>query len=672
MEFEDHIDSIVETKTIFEYDIDDFLKEEIEVIKIYWKNYIKNVRYIRRNLNILEIPQPRRIEISDELRKGLEQLAKKDLVIDNRLRLRSYIYYEKFIENKLNYIILLCKLLNFIEEYRRKHIGDEIDDTFFDSVPIGPQYKVNFLLLLLKDLELIYFHTDLLTGNLISIDITKKGKDLTAQFCPFWNFKTLMKLANDTKERFLFEPYNNICVRIVAYNINGIKKLPEWDPSNEILYFRIDFTDEDLEQKKPIFSIHNRIGLFEEILPFNDLEKRLEISPFLKYNFNNYILEFIYPVPQYVYYNNFKEKIKGNFDCSRVSCKDLINFIFFDHLDQIRGLEFSYRNFENIEFYYKDGSLFNITEKVNNFMGINLSALDQPHLIIVFPIKSFKFLEPKFEEIDGKKFIELRWDVDKNYLTYFRCKTIINGVYYDIPLEGLKKEIKNLNQKEFVIKIQWCGDPELYPLDNELTSVEYKNQYYQSIKIISPTLDDESIKKKFFAFLKTKELFIQEIGKKSYSNLQEEVVRLKEKCAQGITAEDCEKCERSPSKKCITKLFSYSLGKEVLPHCGAELADCYWISENEGNTIVLKATNMNTKRQYTDAYIQINDLTQRNTVKIIFFANNKPTSKQFLSEALNLCKANKKQFIVFNNDDLIQILYFYEMANQTEEEVAEN
>jgi len=108
----------------------------------------------------------------------------------------------------------------------------------------------------------------------------------------------------------------------------------------------------------------------------------------------------------------------------------------------------------------------------------------------------------------------------------------------------------------------------------------------------------------------------------------------------------------------------------VLPHCGAELADCYWISENEGNAIVIKAANMKTKNQYMDPLSQIINLTQRNTVKRIFFANNKPTSRQFLSDSLNLCKANKKQFIVFNKDDLIQILYFYKKLNQTEEEVA--
>ena len=147
---------------------------------------------------------------------------------------------------------------------------------------------------------------------------------------------------------------------------------------------------------------------------------------------------------------------------------------------------------------------------------------------------------------------------------------------------------------------------------------------------------------------------------------------MKEKCTQGITRQECENCVHSSSKICLTKIFSYPLGKEVLPHCGAELADCYWITENEGNAIVLKTTNLNTQKQYTDAYIQINKLTQRNTVKIILFANSKPTSNQFLSEALNLCKANNKQFESFNKDEIIQFLYFYEATNQSKEKVEED
>ena len=168
------------------------------------------------------------------------------------------------------------------------------------------------------------------------------------------------------------------------------------------------------------------------------------------------------------------------------------------------------------------------------------------------------------------------------------------------------------------------------------------------------------ILKKFFPFLKPISTFKQEISQKNYSILQVKLEKMKEKCAQGISGKDCENCLLSSSKLCLTKIFSHSLGKEVLPHCGAELADCYWISENEGNAIVLKATNMNTQKQYADAFMQITDLAQRNTVKTIFFANNKSTSNQFFSKALSLCKANNKQFISFNKDELIQFLYFYE------------
>ena len=88
--------------------------------------------------------------------------------------------------------------------------------------------------------------------------------------------------------------------------------------------------------------------------------------------------------------------------------------------------------------------------------------------------------------------------------------------------------------------------------------------------------------KKIFPFLKPTHTFKQEVGQEEYFILQDKLGRIKEKCAQGITAKDCEKCESSPRKICLTKLFSHPLGREVLPHCGTELADCYWISENDG------------------------------------------------------------------------------------------
>jgi len=186
------------------------------------------------------------------------------------------------------------------------------------------------------------------------------------------------------------------------------------------------------------------------------------------------------------------------------------------------------------------------------------------------------------------------------------------------------------------------------------------------------SIDDESLKKEFFPFLKPTHTFKQDFGQKEIFILQDKLEKMKEKCAQGITAQDREKCEKIPNKICLTKLFSYPLGKGVLPHCGAELVDCFWISKNDGNAIVIKGANMRTKKQYMDPLSQINDLTQRNTVKTIFFANNKSTSNKFQSQALNLCKANKKQFITFNKDELIQFLHFYETTNQPKEEVADN
>ena len=183
----------------------------------------------------------------------------------------------------------------------------------------------------------------------------------------------------------------------------------------------------------------------------------------------------------------------------------------------------------------------------------------------------------------------------------------------------------------------------------------------------SINLKRAEILKKFFPFLRPVSTFKREIGQKEYSTLQIKLEKIKEKCAQGISRQDCENCLHSSNKLCLTKIFSHPLGKEVLPHCGAELADCYWISENEGNALVLKTTHMNTQKQYADAFMQITDLTQRNTVKTIFFANNKSTSNQFFSKALSICKANNKQFIPFNKDELIQFFHYYEETFQSKE-----
>lgn len=157
-----------------------------------------------------------------------------------------------------------------------------------------------------------------------------------------------------------------------------------------------------------IFSYNDEVGLFEEVISFEDIEEKLESSPFLKDIFDNYILKFTYPFPYYFYYNSFKEKLKSGYECPRISCMDngdLINFIFFDHFIQFPGIEFSYRELEGIEFLNDDGSFSNITEKVNDFIDYNLSALNQPSFAIVLPIKSFKILSPKFEENDEKKCI---------------------------------------------------------------------------------------------------------------------------------------------------------------------------------------------------------------------------------------------------------------------------
>lgn len=171
---------------------------------------------------------------------------------------------------------------------------------------------------------------------------------------------------------------------------------------------------------------------------------------------------------------------------------------------------------------------------------------------------------------------------------------------------------------------------------------------------------DRTLKNELFPFILPKQTFIKNIGREPFSLLLERLKIVKEKCGRGITNEDCENCGRNFEKICITKLFAYHLSLDILPHCGAELADSYWISENKGYAIVIKGANMRTKNQYSDPLIQINDLSQRTTINTIFFANTKPTSNLFLIQVLNICKALSKRFLVINKDELAQLLFFYE------------
>lgn len=664
MDFEEQMKKAFEIKTIFKYDLSDFSEEEIEVIKLYCKDFKKNIERPNGYLNINKIHQPRSIDINGKIKMGLELLGNKDLVINNGLRLRTYIYYEKFINNKPNIIILLCKLLKTIDNFRKQHGWNELllDNTFFDKIPINPPLKAKTLLFILDDLGLIDIRGDILTKELILYDeLTQDGRFILSGFCSFWNFLILIKYVKKIKEKFLNEDYNKIRLRFVVFNRNMVEeKTPEYQDSSAILYFRIDFTDKVCGKKEPIFSLNKRMGLFEEIIRFEDIENRIEGRHFLKYHFGNYCLEFVYPFPFYYYYNSFKENLKSGFNCSRVFCEDLINFIFFDHFEHFKRIEFSRRSIENIEFLCEDGALSKISEKINQFIGYNLSDLDQPSFAIVIPIKSFKIIQPIYQEIKGKKYVEINWNIDNVYKSTIRCKVSIDGKEYYIPPEGKKIEIKNLKQAKFPITLQWKGNPDLVPLDTILQKKSVENAYYQFVE----NEKEDLIKRDFLPFLKSKYAFEQEIGIERYNKLQNELGNIGEKCSRGVKASDCEVCGKEMKKLCLTKLFAYHLGIFILPHCVTELADCYWISKNKGQAIVLKATNLNTERQYSNPFMQINKLSQRSTVTTIFFANNKSTANEFGTQALNLCTSLGKNFIMFKEHELIQMLYIYDVQKE--------
>lgn len=356
---------------------------------------------------------------------------------------------------------------------------------------------------------------------------------------------------------------------------------------------------------------------------------------------------------------------------------------------------------EIIQIPYDNSGQINISIYTRSQFGVSSSKetlfkeiLDFPEVMIVELINKLKSVEnnenyKKYYEISKNITQTIGYNEDlKSKIENLKPDPLLfgmNGTEYAqrtwiLPLDYEKLQ----NKKDELIKfLENIKKPkESFPLIHKYgvktildersgypdLNIELNNQ----LRELDSSIDDTSLKNKFFPFLKPTHTFKQDVGQKEYFILQDKLEKIKEKCAQGIAAQDCEKCEKIPNKICLTKLFSYPLGKEVLPHCGAELADCFWISKNDGNAIVIKGANLRTKKQYMDPLSQINDLTQRNTVKTIFFANNNSTSNQFLSQALNLCKANKKQFITFNKDELIQFLHFYETTNQPKEEVADN
>ncbi|MFX1366425.1 MAG: hypothetical protein ACFFCE_01775 [Promethearchaeota archaeon] len=475
-----------EERNIFEYEINDFSEEELEVIRIYCIEFIENLKY--RSYIPTCIPPPSNIDINNKINRGIRGLEGKGFIINNGLRLKTYLYYELIFNQKPNYILLLCKMLNFFEEHRKQNSWGDIviNDSLLNEIPVGLLYQTKFLISLLIDLELIQIGIEYLTGNPIFLGITNKGEEIKRNFCQFWNFKTILRYINEVKQNYLFETYENLRVRIVAFNHQGIKQLPETFPYNEILYFRIDFTEKKNEKREPIFSYNYEIGLFEEIISLESIEKRIESAPYLKYNFDNYILEFLYPFPYYFYYNGFKDKLESGYECTRISCSDngdILNFIFFDHFGHFTKIEYSNLELEGIEFLNDDGSLSNVTEKINNFIGYNLNTIDQPSFAIVLPIKSLKILNPKFKEKDKKKFIKVKWTANQNYHSCFRCKININGRDILIPIEGKEIEIKDFHQRDFPLIFQWSGDPEFFPNNHILTKfMGIKNEYYHPLK----------------------------------------------------------------------------------------------------------------------------------------------------------------------------------------------
>jgi len=466
---------------LLEYSKEDFTEEELKLIKVYCDS-LSN-RLSRNDKHLLfenKIPKPRNLSLEGDLEGGFNSLKKKRMTIENGLCFRTYLYYEEYLTGKLEYTYNLCKL---IEAIMRNEAEIKNPNTTFFSF-IGnyfhrPLLKTYFLAYILNDLGYIQISFGLpdhvckdyrYYQDLKIYDITDKCRDFYRDICPLQRLKELITYIQRLKKKYLFESYSNIQVRITAL-------VP--DSFLEVIYIRFDFTNEKTIIKNPIYSYPNKeVVLFEEIIEFEKLINRFKVEgSLLIYNSAEFKFEFVYFIKFPSNFSRFKQFVKPTFHLQRIECKDPLNFIYFDLLEQYLGdyCEFNFK--EIIKKEFKDDStkiIKNFTEVINEFIGYNLNSLSLPYIMIVYPIKSFEILSKALGEN-----IEIIWTVNPDYDTYFRCKILINDTYYEIPKEGFNITINENCPRSFPCDVQWNGKSDLVSSDEILAKFNIKNPYYK-------------------------------------------------------------------------------------------------------------------------------------------------------------------------------------------------
>ncbi len=471
------------------YSKEDFREEELKLIKAYCDSLSNRISHNDRHLLFEnKIPKPKDLSLEGDLKCGFNLLKEKRMTIENGLCFRTILYYEEYLTGKLEYTNNLCKL---IETIIRNEVEIKNPNTTFLSF-IGSYYnrhllKSFFLAYILNDLGYIqisfglpdYVRKDYRYYQDLKIyEITDKCRDFYRNICPLQRFKELVTYIKRLKDNYLFESYSNIQVRITALARDSF-----W----EIIYIRFDFTNEQTLIKKPRYSYPNKeVVLFEEIIELEKLISGFKVEDsLLTYNSAEFKFEFVYFIKFPSNFLKFKELMKPTFQLQRIECKDPLNFIYFNLLTSYLGnkCEFDFKEIMKKEFRDDTTKIIkSSTEVINEFMGYNLNSLSLPFIIGVYPIKSFEILNIVLGE-NIKKKIKITWTVNPEYDTYFRCKTTINGIQYEIPKEGIDITIDENSPRSFPCDIQWNGKSDLVSSDEILAKVDIKNPYYKEKSI---------------------------------------------------------------------------------------------------------------------------------------------------------------------------------------------
>ncbi len=506
---------------LLEHSREDFIEEEFEVIKRFCEPvsiWIKNIN--RGFLFEDKIPRPHNLSLQESLEGGFNALKEKKLTKDDGLRFKVYLYYENYITEKLKYTNLLCKLFLLMIQNQAEIINP--NTKFFPFIRQffnRPLLVTGFLTYLLNDLGFIQISFGLPMGvqkdywyykGIQVYDITDKGNDFLKNICPIQNFKELAGYIMKLKNEYLFEDYSNIRVRIVVFNRSHTDKFSNFYSNWEILYFRLDFIIESERINDAKYSHPDqRLLLFEKVIRFKDLIDCMKVEEgILIYESGEFKFEFIYFIKFPFNFHMFKDEIKPTYHMQRVACDDQLNFVYFELLKQ-EIVDFNYDEIVRIEFK-EEGSnkLRNSAEIINEFIGYNLNSLSAPFIIIAYPVKSFKIVILSSKE-DAENKIKVAWTADPRYGSFYRCKVLIKGDYYEIPEGGLEISIGDDSPDSFPCIVQWNEKSDLVKPNETLVKSYIENPYYTPKSIRYERgfklngIPDKSSSQFFDKFLKT-------------------------------------------------------------------------------------------------------------------------------------------------------------------------